>query len=86
MNITLGINSNHADSSCSIFIDNELVFGIEEERLNRIKHWAGFPEKSIEKSLSYIKDNNIKEIDVAINTDPFSNIKKKTIYGFKNIF
>ncbi len=84
MNITLGINSNHADSSCSIFIDNELVFGIEEERLNRIKHWAGFPEKSIEKSLSYIKNNNINEIDVAINTNPFSNIKEKSIYGFKN--
>ena len=61
MNITLGINSNHADSSCSIFIDNELVFGIEEERLNRIKHWAGFPEKSIEKSFGNYQNRRIIE-------------------------
>ena len=45
--ITLGINSNHADSSACIIINNELVVAIEEERFNRIKHWAGFPKNSI---------------------------------------
>ena len=43
MNATIGINANHADSSAVLFIDNQLIFGIEEERLNRVKHWAGFP-------------------------------------------
>ena len=51
MEITIGINANHADSSISIFDKNKLIFAIEEERLNRIKHWAGVPLESIDKGL-----------------------------------
>ncbi len=28
-------------------VDGELVAVVEEERFNRIKHWAGFPAESI---------------------------------------
>ena len=42
MNVILGLNCNHADSAC-IIKNNELAFGIEEERINRVKHWAGLP-------------------------------------------
>ena len=42
MNI-LGLNAFHGDASAALFIDGDLAFAIEEERLNRIKHWAGFP-------------------------------------------
>ena len=51
MSIVLGLNCNHADSSACIIKDGKLLFGIEEERINRIKHWAGIPTKSIQEFL-----------------------------------
>ena len=41
MSIILGLNCYHADSSACIIIKGKLEFGIEEERINRKKHWAG---------------------------------------------
>ena len=40
--IILGINAFHGDSSAALYVDGELVAAVEEERLRRIKHWAGF--------------------------------------------
>ena len=84
MNATIGINANHADSSAVLFIDNHLIFGIEEERLNRVKHWAGFPENSIRECLKIVDEYNISEVDVAINSNIFSNISVKVLYTIKN--
>ena len=42
--IILGINTFHADSSACLLIDGKLIAAIEEERVNRIKHYAGFPK------------------------------------------
>ena len=42
MNI-LGINAYHGDASACLFINGKLEVAIEEERINRIKHSAGFP-------------------------------------------
>ena len=79
MSIVLGLNCNHADSSACIIKDGKLLFGIEEERINRIKHWAGIPIKSIQECL--VQTNiNISEItDVTVNTNPRSNIIKKSM-------
>ena len=84
MSIILGLNCNHADSSACILKNGRLLFGIEEERINRIKHWAGLPYESINACL---KNTNIElsEItDIAINTNPLSNIHHKAIYFIKN--
>ena len=84
MSITLGLNFNHADSSACIFIKNELKNAIEEERINRIKHWAGIPVESIKFCL---KENNLEFSDIeniTINTNPRSNINSKIIYFLKN--
>lgn len=51
MSFIIGVNAFHADSSAAIFKDGELLFAIEEEKLLREKHWAGFPKK-INKELS----------------------------------
>ena len=84
MSITIGINANHADSSICIFEKNKLIFGIEEERINRIKHWAGFPAESIELGLSSC-NLNIDQIDeVFLNTNPYSNLTKKLFYYINN--
>lgn len=46
----LGINTG-LNSSAVIMKDNKVVFGIQEERLSRIKNQPGFPELSIKKGL-----------------------------------
>jgi len=84
MSIILGINCNHADSSACIIRNGELLFAIEEERINRIKHWAGLPCASIEACLKYTKINLIDITDIAINTNPFSNIHNKVLFFLKN--
>ena len=84
MKVTLGLNSNHADSSAAIFLNNELTYAIEEERINRIKHWSGLPIESINACLNYT-NKSIEDIDyITINTDPRSHIYRKGIFFIKN--
>ena len=84
MSVILGLNCNHADSSACIIKDGNLLYAIEEERLNRIKHWAGLPNKSILEALKFT-NLDIKEItDISINTNPLSNINNKILYFLKN--
>src|ERR671930_237415 len=40
----LGLNAYHGDAAAALLIDGELVAAAEEERFNRVKHCAGFPE------------------------------------------
>ena len=47
-NYVLGINAHHADASAALFRNGVLVAAIEEERMRRIKHWAGFPTQAVE--------------------------------------
>ena len=76
----LGINAYHADSSACIIHNGKLIFAIEEERLKRIKHWAGFPLLSIKNCLK-ICNITMSEIDyICINRDPKVNILKKVIH------
>ena len=49
----LGINAYHGDSSACLLKDGNLVVAVEEERFNRIKHWAGFPAEAIKFCLKY---------------------------------
>ncbi len=49
--IILGINAYHGDAAAVLVRDGELVAAVEEERLRRIKHWAGFPQLAIETCL-----------------------------------
>ena len=44
MTAILGLNAFHGDAAAALVIDGELVNAVEEERLNRVKHCAGFPE------------------------------------------
>ena len=43
----LGINAFHGDSSACLIKDGVVVCATEEERIRRIKHWAGFPSEAI---------------------------------------
>ena len=49
----LGLNTFHADSAAAL-VDadtGDLVAALAEERLNRIKHFAGFPELAVHECL-----------------------------------
>ena len=72
--IILGINAFHPDSSACLVIEGKLKIAVEEERLNRIKHWSGLPLLSINECL---KNENIELSDVdyvAINSNYLSNL------------
>lgn len=51
--ITLGIHDGHTATAC-IMRDGKILACISEERLNRIKEWGGFPEKSILECLKIV--------------------------------
>ncbi len=84
MSIVIGLNSNHADSSVSIFENNKLIFALEEERINRKKHWAGVPIESIKLGLKYCNIETNKVSLICLNTNPFSNYEKKVFFFLKN--
>jgi len=76
----LGINAYHPDSSACIIKDGILIAAAEEERFNRIKHWAGFPSEAIRYCL---QEANVKLSDIqyiALNRNPWVNLDKKIIF------
>lgn len=76
MNI-IGINAYHGDASAALVVDGQLVAAVEEERFNRIKHWAGFPSQSIQYCLD-VAGIKIEDIDhVAVSFDPRANLGKR---------
>jgi carbamoyltransferase len=81
----LGLNAYHGDSSACIFKDGVLIAAIEEERIRRIKHWAGFPSESIKFCLDEC-NIGIEHIDhITISRDPSSNIYNKITHSLKNM-
>jgi len=70
----LGLNAFHGDSSVALVADGTLVFAMEEERLNRIKHWAGLPLKS---ALACQLEGGPDHL--AISRDPKANIARKLL-------
>jgi len=64
-------------------MDGRLIAAIEEERIRRVKHWAGFPSESIRFCLAYA-GIGIQDVDhIAISRDPKANYWKKVWFVFK---
>ena len=82
--LILGLNMFHADASAAILQDGEVVFAIAEERLNRVKHFAGFPALAIEACLQAVAAP-ISDIDhVAVGQDSDANLSHKIRYTAAN--
>ena len=82
--LILGLNMFHADASAAILQDGEVVFAIAEERLNRQKHFGGFPALAIRACLEHV-DATIYDVDhVAIGQDTDANLTKKVRYALSN--
>jgi carbamoyltransferase len=75
--IILGLNAWHADASCALLVDGELAAAVEEERLNRVKHCAGFPAQAARACLRQagVRPDQIDHL--AISRDPKANLFRK---------
>jgi carbamoyltransferase len=81
--IILGINAYHGDSAACIVIDGRLVAAIEEERIRRVKHWAGFPSEAIRFCLDYAGVKPSEVDHVAIGRDPSAHLHKKVLFALQ---
>ena len=80
MNI-LGLNAFHGDSAAALLKDGAFHAGIEEERLNRTKHWAGFPAQAIRCVLDQgeLRLGDVEHL--AISRDPKAHLLKIAPFG-----
>jgi carbamoyltransferase len=77
MTTILGINAYHGDASAALVIDGRLIAAVEEERFNRVKHWAGFPAESIRTCLA-TAGLDARVLDhVAISFNPRANLLRR---------
>lgn len=80
----LGLNAFHSDASAALYNDGMLVAAAEEERFNRIKHWAGFPRQSIDFCLRSA-GISIREVShIVIARDPRAKWDRKVRYLANN--
>jgi len=68
----LGLNAFHGDASAALLEDGQIVAALEEERLNRIKHWAGLPVLAAKACLQGEQPDH-----VAISRDPKAHLANK---------
>ena len=79
----LGINAYHGDSSACLLKDGIVVCATEEERIRRIKHWAGFPSEAIKFCLED-EGITIEQVDyITISRDPKANFYKKILHALR---
>lgn len=84
MSVILGINTFHAGSSAALIIDGTPVVALAEERLKRVKYYAGFPALSIKRCLD-VAGISFSEIDaVAVGRDSAANLHKKLEFALKH--
>jgi carbamoyltransferase len=81
----LGLSVYHADASAAAVVDGAFVAGVEEERLRRIKHWAGFPSEAIRFALGEVGARHPGELDaVAVARQPRAYLWRKALLALGN--
>lgn len=82
--LILGLNMFHADASAAIVVDGEVKFALAEERLNRHKHFGGFPALAVKACLDAV-GAKISDVEhVAVGQDSDANLTKKVQYALAN--
>jgi len=81
--IICGINAAHGDASAALVIDGELVAAVAEERLTRVRHWAGFPARSIMSCLATAGVRAAQVDAFAIARNPRANLLPKVLAGLR---
>lgn len=80
----LGINSAHADASAVLVGSDGIVAAICEERINRQKHCAGFPELAIREVMRIAGIGPQDLTDIAVARDSSANLKAKLGFVARN--
>lgn len=79
----LGLNAYHGDSSASIHKNGELIAATEEERITRIKHWAGLPVEAIKFCL-HEAGITLADVDfITVSRDPKAKLGEKIVQTLK---
>ena len=82
--LILGLNMFHADASAAIVEDGKILFAVAEERLNRRKHYGGFPALAVKACLDAV-GAKVTDVDhVAVGQDSDANLAKKVQYALAN--
>lgn len=82
--LTLGINAFHPDAAAVLYRDGRLVAAVAEERLNRVKHCAGFPTMAVREVLR-IGNASLADVhSVAFAGDDHANVGARLAYAAKH--
>lgn len=76
----LGLNAYHGDAAAAIFRDQTLVAATEEERIRRIKHWAGLPTEAIKFCLNEAEIPATALDVITVSRDPLAKFGHKVRY------
>ena len=82
--LILGLNMFHADASAAIIQDGKILFAVAEERLNRHKHYGGFPALAVKACLDAVGAKIGDVQHVAVGQDSDANLAKKVQYALAN--
>jgi carbamoyltransferase len=83
MTLVLGLNAFHGDSAAALLRGGRFIAGVEEERLNRVKHWAGFPVAAARQVLDDA-GWHLDDLDaVTISRDPSAHLLDKVLFAFR---
>jgi carbamoyltransferase len=83
MTAILGLNAYHADASAALLIDGRFAAGVEEERLNRVKHWAGLPAAAVASVLAQCGVEARQLEHVAVSRDPAAHLLAKALFAVR---
>ncbi len=78
--LVLGINSAHGDSSAVLVGEKGVLAAIAEERINRKKHFAGFPGLAIQEVMRIAGAAPEDLTDIAVARDPRANFAAKAAF------
>jgi len=79
----LGLNAYHGDASVALVTDGLLAAAIEEERLNRKKHCAGFPTLAAKAVLEQAGVRPERIEHVGISRNPRAHLAKKVLFALR---
>ena len=81
--IFLGVNIGHG-ASAALMINGKIILTFQEERFNNIKNFVGYPKKSIQECLDYVKKNDLTINQCGLST--IENILFALKYPLENYF
>jgi len=82
--LVLGLNMFHADASAAIIENGKILFAVAEERLNRHKHYGGFPALAVKACLDFAGAKLTDVQHVAVGQDSDANLARKIQYALAN--